>query len=416
MRKLAVGTALALMSAVICCGAARTGEAASLPELSLNESAIASLPEGAGEIAVSANLQRIAYVAPREGGQCVVVDGKAGTTYQQVYGVAVSPTGKHFAYAAVQDGGTLLVYDGVEKREADGRIAITFGPDDQRMAYTVFRPGAGEPSTYTGPRGTARVVIDGTEGREYDWVGHVTFSPDGKRVAYTAILGQRGVVVVDGVEGQPFDSSFERPGGCPAFRPNGKVAYAQQRRKRTIGGALFKRAGLADDYAARAVIGSGEGKEYSEVHDIAFSPDGGRFGYAAARISGKERHERAVVDGLENREYAEVRSLVFSPNGRHVAYVGRRGEESVVVVGGAERYTFQTIGDLFFTPDSEHLAFWAGRGPDWFLVVDGVAAGRWDSPATKALAFPQAGTMRALARRGDTLVDVRLTVQGSSGR
>jgi hypothetical protein len=87
-----------------------------------------------------------------------------------------------------------------------------------------------------------------------------------------------------------------------------------------------------------------------------------------------------------------------------------------VVVGGAERYTFQTIGDLFFTPDGEHLAFWAGSGPDWFLVVDGVQAGRWDSPATRALAFPQAGTVRALARRGEKLIDVRLTIQSAGVR
>jgi len=416
MRSLAVGAILAVIGSVVCFSAARIGEGAEAPDLSLKESVAATLPSDAASIAVSTDLQRIAYVAPRDAGQCVVVDGKAGRTYEQVYGLTVSPNGKHFAYAAAQNGSTVLVYDGVEKREVDGRIGIVFSRDDQRLAYTVFQPGAGQPPSKTGPHGKARVVIDGTDGREYDWVGHVTFSQDGRRVAYTAISDQRGVVVVDGVEGQPFDSSFERPGGYPTFRPNGKLAYAQQRRKRTVGGAIFKKAGMADDYASRAIIGSIEGKEYSEVHDVAFSPDGSRFGYVAARISGRDRKEQAVVDGLENREYGEVRSLAFSPNGRQVAYVARRGEESIVVIGGAERYTFATIGDIFFTPDGEHLAFWAGSGPDWFLVVDGVHAGRWDSPATRALAFPQAGTIRALARRGEKLVDVKLTIRGAGGR
>jgi Tol biopolymer transport system component len=320
------------MVLVVWFGGVRRGEGAEAPEVGLKESAVKLPPiASTASVAVSADLQRIAYLAQRDGGQCVVADGKAGKVYQEVYGLTVSPNGKHFAYAAVQNGVTMLVYDGVEKREVDGRIGIVFSPDDQRLAYTVFQPGAGQPPSKTGPHGKARVVIDGTEGRKYDWVGHATFSQDSKRVAYTAINDQRGVVVADGVEGQPFDSSFDRPGGYPAFRPNGKLAYAQQRRKRTVGSAIFRKAGMADDYAARAVIGPIEGKEYSEVHDFAFSLDGSRFGYVAARISGRERKERAVVDGLENKEYDEVRGLAFSPNGRKVAYVARRGEESIEI-------------------------------------------------------------------------------------
>lgn len=418
MRKAAIVAVLAIVGVTLCPSLIAAGMRSAAPDLSVKESAVATLPPTAdpASIVASANLQKIAYVVQRDDGQCVVADGKAGKTYGRIYGLAVSPNGKHVAYAAVRDGADLLVYDGAEKREVDGRLELAFSPDGQRLAYTVFQPGAGEQPTTAGPQGKARVVVDGSDGREYDWVGQLAFSPDSKRVAYTAVNDQRGTVVVDGIEGKSFDSSLDQPGGYPAFGPGGKFGYAPQRRKRTAFRAVLRKAGMADDYRARAIIGAIEGKEYSAVHSITFSPDGTRFGYVGARLSGRDRKERAVVDGLENREYEEVRSMVFSPDSKYVAYVARRGNESVVVVGGAERYTFENVGDLFFTPDSRHLAFWASSGPDWFVVVDGVQAGRYDPPPTRSLTFPQPDSLRALARRGDQLLEVVVDIGRVEGR
>jgi hypothetical protein len=49
------------------------------------------------------------------------------------------------------------------------------------------------------------LVVDKVEGTQYDSVGFPVFSPDSQHVAYLATVGEKQLIVVDGLEGKPYD-------------------------------------------------------------------------------------------------------------------------------------------------------------------------------------------------------------------
>jgi Tol biopolymer transport system component len=102
----------------------------------------------------------------------------------------------------------LVVVDGKAGTEYDDIPSPPiFSPDGKRVAYGVKK---GEKQL---------VVVDGKAGKEYDEISGgfppiklapvrfsaVVFSPDGKRVAYAAKNGEKWLVVVDGHAGEEYD-------------------------------------------------------------------------------------------------------------------------------------------------------------------------------------------------------------------
>jgi hypothetical protein len=76
------------------------------------------------------------------------------------------------------------------------------------------------------------VVQDGRVHKEYDQIGKDTpiFSPDSTRLVYKAFKGARWMVVVDGVEGKPYENM-----STPFFSYDSKhlVYFAQRARDRS---------------------------------------------------------------------------------------------------------------------------------------------------------------------------------------
>ena len=200
-----------------------------------------------------------------EGGELVVIDGVAGTTYEGVRAPAFSPDGTRWAHPALRKGKWVMVANGqVTGKEYDEIGEVYFGPGVGRLAFAARRGKAWV------------VVVDGVEGKEYGRVGtySIRFSPDGKRVVYwatssprpppiffvldgveqgayenvganrsfawssfsfgadgkqTVFAGQRNgkwVIVTNGVEGTPYEML---PIFTPAIGPRGDVAYAAQK-------------------------------------------------------------------------------------------------------------------------------------------------------------------------------------------
>ena len=72
-----------------------------------------------------------------------------------------------------------MVADGVEPRAYDAiaKASLHFSPDGRRLAFAAK------------DQGKAFVVVDGAQGQEYEstgWCSTPVFSPDGKHVAYGA--------------------------------------------------------------------------------------------------------------------------------------------------------------------------------------------------------------------------------------
>ena len=109
----------------------------------------------------------------------------------------------------------------------DGSSGLVASPDQRHVAY-VFRQ----------EDGRRAVALDGQPGRLYDWIlGKPVFSADGQHVAYAAasIVDRKLVwrIVIDGVEGKPYDRIFLQRSGVPLlFSRDGRhFAYSATSRR-----------------------------------------------------------------------------------------------------------------------------------------------------------------------------------------
>ncbi len=144
-------------------------------------------------LSFSPDSQRVAWGALRDGNKVVVVDGKEYSALDgSAEGMPVwSPDSQRFAYfAATDDGKLAAVVDGQPGEPWDSviRESFVFSPDSSRFAFVAKDGNAG------------RVIVDGKPGPRYRNVAGFTFSPDGRHFAYVAMFEQSMAIIVDGVE------------------------------------------------------------------------------------------------------------------------------------------------------------------------------------------------------------------------
>jgi Tol biopolymer transport system component len=185
-----------------------------------------------GSLELSPDGSRYGYSVKKSGKAYVVIDGKDGKLYANVGGPVFSPDSKHVAYQAAGGGKLFVVVNGKEGQGYDKLGMPQFSPDSSTVAY------------WAEAGGKQFVVVNGQKQKAYDRVGTPRFSPDGKRLVYLArgegkwrlvdagkeqkayddvdgalyfsgdgkrlatIFGDgdKQIVVVDGVEGNRYDS------------------------------------------------------------------------------------------------------------------------------------------------------------------------------------------------------------------
>jgi Tol biopolymer transport system component len=274
-----------------------------------------------------------------------------------------------------------------DSREAG---ALVISPDGTRGAYV---------KRVNGLKGRLQVVIDGNVGQaDYEQVGRnlVTFSPDSRRVAFAAAREGKWHVVLDGVEGEPFDAVA---GDSITFSPDGaRLAYVADRGDTSL-----------------VVLDGAAGKAYDAVIDgsLTFSADGARLAYVAL-TGGKEV---LVLDGAEGIAYERFGPPRFSRDGKHVACVATATGSSAVVLDGNEGRALR--GDdqvhpasLAFSPDGERLAYVVGPPGRMRAVIDGAEGKAYEQVYDGSIAFSPEGrrvaymAKRAGARRGPSAVVV----------
>lgn len=220
---------------------------------------------GGSSLVFSPDSKRIAYAAMQGNNWLVVVDGAEEKGYDGLRGIVFSPDSRRVAYVANRGRSWLAVVNGSEGEEFDGCWGLTFGPDSRRVAYAAHRGRKwsvvvdgtegkeydeigkyslafspdGRHVAYAANRGRNwLVVVDGEEGKEYDALGQgcfvvpdsrreayaalgenpevvalediaeanrPIFSPDSRHIAYWVTRGDKWMVVVDGLEGKPYD-------------------------------------------------------------------------------------------------------------------------------------------------------------------------------------------------------------------
>lgn len=267
--------------------------------------------------------QHLAYVAKREGhGDCLLLDGREGPEYLRINDPPFfSRDGQHLMYIVNSKRHAAFVIDGRELPEDyDTAFPIT-----SLLAWTAKRGGrtvavilgkeipmenlVGQPDVIESPdgrrvafalrtdRGKSVVFTDGQPSKEYERVDSlhsIAFSPDGRRIAYVAYGRNQEMLVLDGLEGPPYDEIGHEPSGSPSRR------------------------------------------------DIVFSTDGQRVAYAARK---GEKQWTAVIDGREGTWYDLVENVRFSPDGRHVAFAAWRNGKAFAILDGRPTPAYDDLMD-----------------------------------------------------------------------
>jgi hypothetical protein len=246
--------------------------------------------------------------------------------------------------------------------------------------------------------------------------GQLHISSAGQHVGLVQSKGSRVVVVVDGVEGEPWDE-------IPVLRPGSSTRV------------LFSERGGHYAYRARRggenfIVVDGKPRATSaEFSSVVFSPDGQRFAYAY--VQANRTSSTFVVDGASKEipgilwsKDPKQASIIFSPDGKRYAYTTITGTAMSVTLDGQRGASFDGIMFPQFSADSRRFLYLGTGGATakdavngGTLVVDGkpeALPAEW--AASSHPTFSPDGHRYAFisARRvGNGSIDYRLVIDGT---
>jgi Tol biopolymer transport system component len=299
--------------------------------------------------------KQVAYAARIAAKWRVVTNGKAGPEFDGIEWLDFSPDGNHMVYTARTNQKWSLVVDGNVGTSYDEIDTVLFSDNSQHVAYRAR----------TGQKWC--LVVDRQAGAAYDDIvsDQVVLSSGGTRVAYVAKIGQKFSMVVDGVAGPVHDII---PAVPPIFSADGtRVAYIASQTTPLHGFAV-----VADGNTAQV---------YDLVTDVAFSPDSKHLMYVA---TGKMK-QFLVRDGRPFPAHDHINKVVCSTDGQHVACVAMDGPTSPgspfgswsVETDGKSGPSYSGIGNsLIFTPDDRDIVYSAQTDDQKWSVIVGTQMGK----------------------------------------
>ena len=251
-----------------------------------------------GLLTFSPDSKRLAYVATNynangDGRSFIVVDGKPGPKFNDVFSISItfSPDSKHVSYSAEPDSEKYcVVVDGKAGRTYDevgeiGREPCQLCGPDGRIYYKARN---GE---------KYYMVIDGVQSPAYDdvWEPYPVLSRDGKHYAFSAKKGEQWFVVHDGVEGAHYDSIDVT---TLAIVGDNKLVY---------------QANIPDSPVKIAVIGD---SEMRNIYNLKLSADGTKMAYVMDNDNDLLNKTNAMLDGSKIGEFGRVWNFNFDKNNK----------------------------------------------------------------------------------------------------
>jgi hypothetical protein len=326
------------------------------PKLTLKSTSLGILPEPlAGNnpsFTVSPDARRFAVTLY----PTLIIDGKVIPNSAPSISVPLfSPDSQHYTYTGSGPGSSFIVVDGVLQAVEGTMENLCYSPDSKHLSYILSNGGK------------KCLVVDGVKGKEYDWLmpydardqnsggfekkpAATVFSPDSQHVAYAAsVRGRRAFMVIDGKEGATYYRILSDQDLRPHFSPDSKHFTYR-----------------AEDELHKFILVV-DGQEVDHSMPI-YSPDSAHTAYI--RCSEDAKTMCVVRDDVPGKEYGEVRDPVFSPDGQHLAYTAGIDGRWFSVADGVEGKSY-TFGPLrlryIYSPDSSHLVYTVGST----IVMDG---------------------------------------------
>lgn len=295
---------------------------------------------------------------------CAVVDGAPGGDYDLigVNSIVFSSDGTHHAYIAREANEFFVVADAKRGSGYDqiGSFEVAAGSHwiSRNWALSTVAAATGPPWMSRDGKHLAYVahevkehpksfvVLDGVEGAKFDRILDLALSLDGEKSAYVGCDERGCVVVLDRQEHGPYQWA-----GNLAFSPDGKRFSYAARRDSTLG--VY-------------VDGIPKWTTADTVSSVKFSENNSRYGYSERWGDSVS----VVVDGARVGSYSDAAAIRFSPDGSHFAFTAAKESQAFVVRDGVKLKSYRLAQDPVFSADGRHLAYSASTGRGVVVVTD----------------------------------------------
>ncbi len=414
----------------------------------------------AGGITLSRDALHLAYVRHVEGQTVLVVDGIAGSRFDDVDAPVFGPRGA-VAYVARRDDAHFLVRSRYQPKRLEPGARITdlqFLPKRSGPLYvlrsatvaTVYLgdsvagryedilegsirafPGSSDLAFVATRGGKPFLVVGPREFLRYDEVSPPLLGASGHFVSIVAEQGRRFILDASRVS-----AAYDQV-SCLVLDPSsGRYAYAAKRE----GAWKLIKAGVPDREIGRPVevciapggdhvaVAYARGHEYFVARDtitegpfetvvegtLQFSADGRHLAYEA------ERHDEffVVLDGREHQHFSDVvnGSIRLSPDASRFAYLAEHEERQFAVVDGHRQPGHAAARSLELSPDGRHVAYVAEDDGRQHVFVDGVAGSTWESIVADQIQFDSDRALRFIGQRAGAFYRVTVAPTDATTR
>jgi len=335
----------------------------------------------------SPNGKYSAYIAQRDGSQCVVMNGHALRKFDMIdqqAGIVFSPDSNHAAFIGVLKDQQIVVYDGKRYPPFDNITEIRLSPASNDVAFIAVK----DKEYY--------IVQGNSTSGPFDVAQSLVWSPDGKHLASVAIKQDRWLIIKDATAINAgkfnintfFDQNTNSYRSAtprltpPVFSPDSsRFAYVK-----------------TDGMRYRVLVDGKTGPAFDQVSQVRFSRDSARFSYIGASIDTTGQKAVVVLDGQAGPVYTQVDQPVFSPDFQHMAYRARKDDKWCVVKGQSAGNFFDKVGIPVFSPDFQHMAYRAKKDGRWCMVSD-QSQGAWYAEVAPPFFSPDSRHMAFRAKK-----------------
>ena len=349
------------------------------------EELIVAVPSGSEIKGWTARENHIAWIEGKAGAWIVRFDGKQqGGAFEDIVGIAISPDGAHLHFIGKRNGMEVHVVDGKDRTpEYTSFRNLVFQPHGDSIAYSACSE-----------KKKCRLFIDEkAQGAEYEDISRPLYSSDGKRLAYFAKRDKIWIAIVDGKQTGPDLETF----GYWGFSGDASHFYS----------AAWVKGAKKWSY----LVDGAEGPGFEAISPISFSSDSKHFAYSGADAHPGFKKQKTsgtvVLDGKPLASY-EGKGLA----GSWTAFSGT--SESMATGPRDFDPDFHGVSNPGLDANG-NLIYAARRDKGDVVVMQGDQAGPSFDDIVSGIAYTDDGAHFAyVARRGNSLVEVRTTQTGST--